>query len=105
MPRALVATHLVRMAVEAAGATLDDMMARMSLTWLWETSGVAGREALGDAVAEILDELDDLRLVTTRRGSGGGAAGARHVHEPTELGTRACRSPLPVLWAARAVRA
>lgn len=43
MPRALVATHLVRMAVEAGGATLDDMMARMSLTWLWETSGAAGR--------------------------------------------------------------
>lgn len=103
MPRALVATHLVRMAVEAGGATLDDMMARMSLTWLWETSGAAGREALGDAVAETLAELDDLRLVTTRRG--GAAAGGRRVYEPTELGARACRSPLPVLWAARAVRA
>ena len=58
-------------------------------------------------MAKILYELDDLRLVTTRRGSSGGSgvAGGRHVHEPTELGARACRSPLPVLWAARAVRA
>lgn len=100
MLRPVVATHLVRMAGEAGGATLDDMMARMSLTWLWESSGAAGRKALGAAVGEILAELDELRLVAPRRGAGGG-----RVYEPTELGARACRSPLPVLWAARAVRA
>ena len=55
-------------AAEAREATPGDIMARISLTWIWATFGAAGREALGAAVREILGELDELRLVTPRRG-------------------------------------
>ena len=54
--------------VEAREATPGDIMARISLTWIWATFGAAGREALGAAVRQILGELDELRLVTPRRG-------------------------------------
>ena len=103
--RPRIAVHLVRMAGEADGATLDEMTDRMSLTWLWSSSSGEGKEALGRAIEDALGELVALRLVTTRRGGGGGGAGGRRVYEPTELGYRVCVSPLPALWAARAVRA
>lgn len=104
--RPRIAAHLVRMAVEAGGVTLDDVTDRMSLTWLWSSSSGEGRGALGRVIEDALGELVALRLVTTRRnsGGGGGGAGGRRVYEPTELGRRVCVSPLPALWAARAVR-
>ena len=102
--RSRIASHLVGIAKESGGATLDDMMSRMSSTWFWASSGAADKAALAETVEGLLDELVALQLVAGRRSGGGGSAGAGLVYEPTDLGRVVCESPLPALWAARAVR-
>lgn len=102
--RPSIASHLVRMAREDGGATLADMLDRVSQTWLWTTSDSAGRAALAGAIKDDLEELVALNLVAIRGDGGGGAEGGC-AYEATGLGVRLCESNLPALQAARAVRA
>ena len=102
-PRPCIASHLVRMAREGGGATLADMLDRVSQTWLWATSDSAGRAALAGAIKRDLEEMVALNLVAIR-GDGGGGAEDGCAYEATELGVRLCESNLPALQAARAVR-
>ena len=101
--RPRIASHLVRIAREPGGATLEDMMLRMSHTWFWESAGAEERAGLEGTVRQVLAELAELRIVEWRRD--GGRPDDGHVYVPTGLGNRLCLSPLPALGAARALKA
>ena len=101
LPRPDIAAHLLRMAGEdSGGATLDGIMHRLSRTWFLASSGAAAAAALAVDVEGMLEDLAELGLVERRRGGDG----RRRTYSTTRLGRRACRSPLPALEAARAVR-
>ena len=102
-PRPRIASHLVRIAREPGGGTLEDMMLRMSHTWFWESAGAEERAGLEGTVRQVLAELAELRIVERRRDGGGHDGG--QVYVPTGLGNRLCLSPLPALGAARALEA